>query len=45
MTTIIEHVDDTEYGYDKRAHIKGAAEIVLGCCSHYLDQDGQKVEL
>jgi magnesium-transporting ATPase (P-type) len=45
MSTILEHVGQTEYGYDKRVHIKGAAEIVLATCSHYLNQDGEKVEL
>lgn len=29
MTTIMEHCGTTEHGYDKRALIKGASEIVL----------------
>lgn len=29
MTTIMEHCGTTEHGYDKRAFIKGASEIVL----------------
>lgn len=45
MSTILENVGSTEHGYDKRVHIKGAAEIVLATCSHYLNQDGEKVEL
>lgn len=45
MSTILEHVGQTEHGYDKRLHIKGAAEIVLATCSHYLNQDGEKIEL
>lgn len=45
MSTILEHVGTTEHGYDKRVHIKGAAEIVLASCSHYLNQDGEKIEL
>ena len=45
MTTLIENCGQTEYGYDKRAHIKGASEIVLASCTHYLNQDGHKVEL
>lgn len=42
MTTLLENVGKTEFGYDKRAHIKGASEIVLGSCTHYLTSDGQK---
>ena len=45
MSTITEHNGSTEHGYDKRLHIKGAAEIVLATCSHYLNQDGDKIEL
>ena len=45
MSTIIEHCGKTENGYDKRLHMKGASEIVLECCTHYLDQDGEKKEL
>ena len=45
MSTIMNNCGSTEYGYDKRIHMKGASEIVLSCCSHYLDQDGRKVEL
>lgn len=45
MSTILENNTNTEYGYDKRVHMKGAAEYVLASCSHYLNQDGNKVEL
>jgi len=45
MSTIISNCGQTEHGHDKRIHMKGAAEIVLGSCSHYLNQDGEKVEL
>lgn len=45
MSTLIENCGSTEHGYDKRIHMKGASEIVLGACTHYLNQDGQKVEL
>lgn len=31
-----------EFGYDKRLHVKGASEIVLDSCSHYLDENGNK---
>jgi len=29
----------------KTLHIKGASEIILGTCTHYLDADGQRKEL
>ncbi len=45
MSTILENITDSEYGYDKRLHIKGAAEMVLNSCTHYLNQDGHKVDL
>jgi len=43
MSTFLE-IDDEEleYGYGKRLHMKGASEIVLECCSHYLDENGAK---
>lgn len=36
MSTILERIVDGS-GYGKRLMIKGASEIVLGTCSHYLD--------
>lgn len=45
MSTILTRIDDNEYGYDKRLHVKGAAEIILGNCSHYLNEKGTKEEL
>ena len=45
MSTIIESIENTESGYGKRLMIKGASEIVLGTCSHYLDPEGNKVEI
>ena len=45
MSTIIENCGNTETGYDKRIHMKGAAEIVLAACTHYLNQDGEKIPL
>jgi len=36
MSTIMEKCGTTEHGYDKRIHIKGASEIVLESCTHYL---------
>ena len=37
MSTLIENCGTTEHGYDKRIHIKGASEIVLGSCTYYLN--------
>lgn len=43
MSTVITNVSDNEFGYNKRLHVKGAAEIVLDTCDTYIDEDG-KVE-
>jgi magnesium-transporting ATPase (P-type) len=45
MSTLMENCGETETGYDRRVHLKGASEIVLDACTHYLNEDGQKVEL
>ncbi len=45
MSTVLENIEDNEHGYDKRLMTKGASEIVLGNCSHYLDENGEKQEL
>lgn len=45
MSTILANVGQTENGHDRRAHMKGASEYVLGSCTYYLNQDGQKVDL
>jgi magnesium-transporting ATPase (P-type) len=37
MSTLVENLAFTDTGYDKRIHMKGAAEIVLGACTHYLN--------
>ena len=44
MSTVLELEDgeETEHGYGKRIHVKGASEIVLGTCTHYLDSNGNK---
>lgn len=46
MSTIIDlpkdEAADTEFGYPKRIHVKGASEIVLETCQFYLDENGQK---
>lgn len=45
MSTLIQNCGQTEHGYDRRIHMKGAAEIILAACSHYLNQDGEKIQL
>ena len=45
MSTILQNITDNENGYDKRLHTKGDSEIVLGLCTHYIDEKGNKVEL
>jgi Ca2+-transporting ATPase len=40
MSTILENIQ-TENGYNKRVHLKGSSDIVAGCCSHYLDENGK----
>ena len=45
MSTVMENCGKTEHGYDRRIHLKGASEIVLASCTHYLNQDGEKIEL
>jgi hypothetical protein len=44
MSTVLELLDDekTENNYPRRIHCKGASEIVLSTCSHYLDANGSK---
>ena len=43
MSTFLEIDDENlEHGYNKRLHVKGASEIVLATCSHYLDESGNK---
>lgn len=37
MSTIVEH-----NGGVRRIHVKGASEIVLESCTHYLDESGEK---
>jgi len=39
MSTVLEIDRDeaTEFGYPKRIHTKGASEIILATCTHYLD--------
>jgi len=41
MATVVSNVKNAEYGYPKRVHVKGASEMVLATCSHYIDNDGK----
>ncbi len=43
MSTIVQNCGLTDHGYDRRVHMKGAAEIILASCSHYMNQDGDKI--
>jgi Ca2+-transporting ATPase len=47
MSTVLElkDTDRNENGYPRRLHVKGASEIVLETCSHYLDASGSKQAL
>ena len=45
MATVAELPTPNEHGYNKRVHVKGASEIVLESCSHYLDESGNRQEL
>mmetsp|Transcript_8662 Transcript_8662/g.8180 ORF Transcript_8662/g.8180 Transcript_8662/m.8180 type:complete len:865 (+) Transcript_8662:635-3229(+) len=45
MSTILQNIEDNESDYDKRLHVKGASEIVLKLCTHYIDENGEQVEL
>lgn len=45
MSTILERCKDTDNSYNKRIHMKGAAEIVLASCTHYLNEHGERLPL
>ena len=40
MATVVELPEAHENGHTKRLHVKGASEIVVETCSHYLDEEG-----
>jgi len=42
MGTILQNIDNNTFGHDKWLIVKGAVEIVLATCTHYLDRDGNK---
>jgi len=43
MSTVLEGI--TGEGYDRRLHIKGASELIVSCCSHYVNAEGEVIEL
>ena len=45
MGTILSKIKDNPYKYDKRIHLKGASEIVLGNCTKYIDAEGNTKDL
>jgi uncharacterized protein (DUF39 family) len=46
MSSILDiDASSSEHGYGKRIHIKGASEIILATCTHYLTEDGTKTVL
>ena len=40
MSTILTSITDNSNGYDKRIHMKGASEIVLGNCTKWMNAEG-----
>jgi Ca2+-transporting ATPase len=40
MSTVIVKATGEAGTYDRRIHIKGASEIVMDACSHYINADG-----
>jgi len=44
VSTIISNATGNG-GYDKRIHVKGASEMVLKNCTHYIDENGQRQKL
>lgn len=45
MSTIVDLPSNHSNGTNKRIHIKGASEIILATCSHYLDEGGNRLPL
>mmetsp|Transcript_35304 Transcript_35304/g.40779 ORF Transcript_35304/g.40779 Transcript_35304/m.40779 type:complete len:150 (-) Transcript_35304:1261-1710(-) len=45
MSTILQNINDSSTGHSQRIHVKGAAEMVINKCTHYLDEHGDRVEL
>ena len=45
MSTVLTCIDNNVYAYDKRLHVKGAAEMILANCSHYINSGGETIEM
>lgn len=45
MSTVLTNITDNVHGYDKRLHVKGAAEIILSSCQYYINESGQQERL
>ena len=45
MSTVLTYIDNNTYAYDKRLHVKGAAEMILANWSHYINAGGEIIEL
>jgi len=45
MSTILENVLDTETGYQKRVVVKGGADLIIELCTHFIDQNGERVQI
>jgi magnesium-transporting ATPase (P-type) len=44
MSTIIENATGNG-GYDKRIYMKGGADVIVDCCSKYIDENGNEMPL
>lgn len=42
MSTVVSNIKDAEYGYPKRLFVKGASEMILDCCTHFIDENGNR---
>lgn len=45
MSTVAEKIEDTYTGTGYRLHVKGAAELILDKCSHYIDANGERKQM
>lgn len=49
MSTILtlpeSEIETSQHKFNKRIHMKGASEIVLGCVSHFLDEAGNSIDM
>jgi magnesium-transporting ATPase (P-type) len=42
MSTVCSAIPDAEFGYPKRLFVKGASEMIVECCTHYIDENGTR---